>query len=83
MPFFHLAIDLTEREWVTIEAPNWQSANSWGKKHAVEVYRKRERPSLSKDVEYAHEIEPVEPGEEQHYRIEAHVDDNGQEIKEE
>jgi len=81
MPFFHLAVDVIERDWITIEAPDAKTAYDWGVKRAVEVYKDHYKNLWDKDIEFGSEVERVPPEEEKHYVIKARLDDTGKEKK--
>lgn len=81
MPFFHIAIDVIERDWLTVEAPDLKTAYRWGLTRAAEVYKQRKHPSFDKDIEFASDIDPVPPDEEKCYEVTARLNGNGEEIE--
>jgi hypothetical protein len=67
MPLFHLAVDIIERDWITVDAPDLKTAYEWGKARATEVYQENHHV-YGKDLEFGHDTEPVPPEEEKDYR---------------
>jgi hypothetical protein len=80
MPFFHLAVDVIERDWITIEAPDIKTAYDWGVKKAAKVYQPRD--VWGKDIEFGGDVDPVPLGKEKHYVIKARLGAEGEEITE-
>jgi hypothetical protein len=80
MPFFHLAVDITERGWVTVEAPDAKTAYKWGWSRAADVYEDH-NACYGRDVEFGGDVEPVPPGDEIHFTVEARLDNTGKEIE--
>lgn len=79
MPFFHLAVDVIERDWITIEAPDVKTAYDWGVKRAVAVYKDHYRNVWGKDIEFGGDVETVPSEDEKHYVIKARLDATGKE----
>jgi hypothetical protein len=80
MPFFHIAIDIVDRDWLTVEAPDINAAYRWGSASAAAVYKKNNHVH-TKDVEFGNEIEPALLEEEKYHKITARLDGNGKEIE--
>jgi hypothetical protein len=79
MPFFHIALDLVQREWITVEASSLEMAKVWARDRAAQVYEDCYGLGGADRVEFSNVL-VVPPGKEDQFTIEARLTDNGIEI---